>query len=80
MREGVKEDWEAVRGDMKEGKQIGEEHGVREGVNEGRVGMGINEGGEAGRWSALIEGGSEGGQVAGRGEMKAVKKVHGGRA
>ena len=36
---------------MKEGKQVGEEHGVREGVSKGgREGReGINEGGEAGR-------------------------------
>ena len=48
---GVKEDRGAGRGDMKEGKQVGEEHGVREGVSEGRREdrEGINEGGEAGR-------------------------------
>ena len=31
---GVKEDRGAGRGDMKEGKQVGEEHGVREGMSE----------------------------------------------
>ena len=48
---GLREDRGAGRGDMKEGKQVGEEHGVREGVSEGgREGReGINEGGEAGR-------------------------------
>ena len=47
----MKEDRGAGRGDMKEGKQVWEEHGVREGVSDGgREGReGINEGGEAGR-------------------------------
>ena len=38
-------------GEMRKGRQVGEEHGVREGVIEGgREGReGINEGGDAGR-------------------------------
>ena len=50
----MKEDRGQGGGDMKEGKQVGEEHGVREGGTEG-----INEGGEAGRgehaWSEGVK-------------------------
>ena len=53
----------AGRGDMKEGKQVWEQHGVREGVSEGgREGREwINEGGRLVGESmhGVIEGGSE---------------------
>ena len=34
-REGVHEEGVAGRGEMKEGRQVGREHGMREGVSEG---------------------------------------------
>ena len=35
VREGVHEEGRAGRGEMKEGRQAGGEHGMREGVSEG---------------------------------------------
>ena len=49
------------RGEMEEGRQVGGEHGMREGVSEGgrEDREGINEGGEAGRGRAWHERGSK---------------------
>ena len=51
VREGEQEEGRAWRREMKKGRKVRGEHGVRDGVGEGgREGSeGINEGGEAGR-------------------------------
>ena len=74
-REVVKEEGKAGRGN-EGGRNVGGEHGVREGVKEELIAQReINEGGEAGRGIAWSEGGSERGRECTEGEKEGLRLV-----